>query len=63
MREWYFCILFMMNPAAPEGTPPRRIIEEDSKKAFLAPPCLGEALRRGTLAITMVSSKNVLKLG
>jgi hypothetical protein len=35
-----------MNAAAPEGAPSRRIRKG---KTALAPPCLGEALRRGTL--------------
>ena len=34
--------------AAPEGTPPRRFKRLTTKQEF-APPCLGEALRRGTL--------------
>ena len=42
----------MMNAAAPEGTPPRRIDSETQyKKNSLAPPCLEEALRWGTLII------------
>ena len=37
-----------MNPAAPEGTPPRRISAgKYIWKHRTAPPCLGEALRRG----------------
>jgi len=44
----------MMNAAAPEGTPPRRISHKDWQnfippKDFIVPPCLGEALRRVTL--------------
>jgi len=47
-----------MNAAAPDGAPPRRINDRYLKTAIffpsvinhLAPPCLGEALRRGALA-------------
>jgi hypothetical protein len=41
----------MMNSAAPGGAPPRRIsnLIEYLYDTTLAPPCLGEALRRGTL--------------
>ena len=39
-----------MNPAAPDGAPPRRI-KYRFRSNVLAPPCLGEALRRGVLAI------------
>jgi len=38
---------FLMNAAAPDGAPPRRI--NDGMKNPRAPPCLGEALRRGAL--------------
>jgi len=38
-----------MNAAAPEGVPPPRINDFKITKKFPAPPCLGEALRRGTL--------------
>jgi hypothetical protein len=39
-----------MNAAAPEGTPPRRIsVYKHICKHRTAPPCLGEALRRGAL--------------
>ena len=40
----------MINAAAPDGTPPRRIkyLNKNAEK-LLAPPHLGEALRRGTL--------------
>jgi hypothetical protein len=39
-----------MNPAAPEGTPPRRIsVYKHICKPRTAPPCLGEALRREAL--------------
>jgi hypothetical protein len=39
-----------INAAAPEGTPPRRINNQMSGSGnLLAPPCLGEALRWGTL--------------
>jgi len=39
-----------MNPAAPEGTPLRRISAyKHIYKHRTAPPCLGEALRRGAL--------------
>jgi hypothetical protein len=39
-----------MNPAAPDGAPPRRIsIYTYICKNRTAPPCLGEALRRGTI--------------
>jgi len=38
-----------MNPAAPDGAPPRRISAcKNICKHRTAPPCLGEALRRGT---------------
>jgi hypothetical protein len=41
-----------MNPAAPDGAPPRRISDQIRKNAgnILAPPYLEEALERGTLA-------------
>ena len=36
-----------INSAAPEGTPPRRISDnKECPETYLAPPCLGEALRR-----------------
>jgi hypothetical protein len=35
-----------MNAAAPEGTPPRRIGNYNIPRELIAPPCLGEALRR-----------------
>ncbi len=39
-----------MNPAVPDGAPPRRIsIYKHFCKHRTAPPCLGEALRRGAL--------------
>ena len=39
-----------MNPAAPDGAPPRRIgVYKHICKHRTAPPCLGEALRRGAL--------------
>jgi|GEM_PF-4454876 len=39
-----------MNPAAPDGEPPRRIsVCKNICKQCTAPPCLGEALRRGAL--------------
>ena len=42
--------LFTMNTAAPEGTPSRRVNNrEHFGKHGTAPPCLGEALRRGAL--------------
>ena len=42
--------LFAMNPAAPDGAPPRRIsVCTCIGKQCTAPPCLGEALRRGIL--------------
>ncbi len=44
--------LIAMNAAAPEGAPPRRINDETP---LIAPPCLGEALRRGTIAIGLDS--------
>jgi len=55
----------MIDPAAPDGAPPRRINTVDFSEIFLperleenrtAPPCLEEALRRGALisAIFMV---------
>ena len=37
-----------MNAAAPDGAPPRRI-NDIFIFNILAPPCLGEALRRGGL--------------
>jgi hypothetical protein len=37
-----------MIAAAPEGTPPRRIGEQNSKQ-LPAPPCLAEALRRESI--------------
>ena len=37
-----------MIAAAPEGSPPRRISNKQFKKTP-APPCLGEALRRGSI--------------
>ena len=45
-----------MNAAAPEGTPPRRISDKEIQK-LPAPPCLGEALRRGTLQKNVIISK------
>ena len=39
-----------MNAAAPDGAPPRRISDEKQMYGQCpAPPCLGEALRRGAL--------------
>jgi len=38
----------MMNAAAPEGTPPRRIGIGKIQK-ISCPPCFGEALKRATL--------------
>jgi len=39
-----------MNPAAPDGAPPRRISAcKHICKRRSVPPCLGEALRRGAL--------------
>jgi len=39
-----------MNPAAPDGAPPRRIsVYKHIYQHRTAPPCLGEALRRGAL--------------
>jgi len=37
-----------IDTAAPDGAPPRRFNYRSTKKNF-APPCLGEALRRGPL--------------
>ncbi len=48
--EYLFLIIIWMNPAVPEGTPPRRISAcKRICKHRSAPPCLGEALRRGAL--------------
>jgi hypothetical protein len=48
-----------MNAAAPDGAPPRRInYRKNYLKNLLAPPCLGEALRRGTLIIRIKNSQN-----
>ncbi len=48
--ECLFLQLFAMNPAAPDGAPPRRIrVYKHICKHRTAPPCLGEALRRGAL--------------
>ena len=44
-----FFYLFRSNAAAPEGTPPRRVRNKKIQRKPAAPPCLGEALRRGTL--------------
>jgi len=49
----------MMNAAAPEGTPPRRI-DNYHKKNVHAPPCLGEALRRGTLVNSMIFLRRII---
>ena len=49
-----------INAAAPDGAPPRRISNQMSEKTF-APPCLGEALRRGTLSKSIFSGKIALK--
>ena len=44
-----YLLLFAMNPAAPDGAPPRRIsVSKYICKHRTAPPCLGEALRRGS---------------
>jgi hypothetical protein len=44
--------LVMINAAAPKGAP-RRIDDQTQKqksaRIFIAPPCLGEALRRGSI--------------
>ena len=51
-----------MIAAAPEGSPPRRISNKQLKK-IPAPPCLGEALRRGSIVnitIFMDSGVNTL---
>ena len=47
-----------MNAAAPEGTPPRRINYEKFEQPFSVPPCLGEALRRVSLAVFRFESKH-----
>ncbi len=44
-QELAVLVLIMMNPAAPDGTPPRRINDRKSHH-FSAPPCPGGALRR-----------------
>ena len=49
-EQWnvYSSLSFAMNPAAPDGAPPRQIcICKQISKHRTAPPCLGEALRRG----------------
>ena len=43
---------FTMIAAAPEGSPPRRISNKQFKKNP-CPPCLKEALRRGSIVITI----------
>gem|GEM_PF-3489954 len=46
----YISLLFAINPATPDGAPPRRIsVSKYICKHRTAPPCLGEALRRGIL--------------
>jgi hypothetical protein len=46
----HISLLCAMNPAAPDGAPPRRIsVSTYICKHRTAPPCLGEALRRGIL--------------
>ena len=48
--EYLFLIIICDEPAAPEGAPPRRISAcKHFCKHRTAPPCLGEALRRGAL--------------
>ena len=48
--EFYISLLIAMNPAAPDGAPPRRIsVSKYICKHRTAPPCLGEALRLGDL--------------
>jgi len=47
--------IIAMNAATPEGTPPRRINDTNFWEPLIAPPCLGEALRRGTLVIGLHS--------
>ena len=44
-------------PAAPEGTPPRRINDHKFSRYFTDPPCLGEALRRVTIIIIIFQRK------
>jgi hypothetical protein len=39
-----------MNAAAPEGTPPRRISHKKNTMRLPVPPCIGEALRRVSIA-------------
>ena len=39
----------MMNAAAPDGTPPRRIRDLNNIRNLHAPPCPGGALRRVTI--------------
>jgi hypothetical protein len=45
----------MMNAAAPEGTPPRRIA--NFQKNLPVPPCLGEALRWEILVKIMIFNR------
>jgi hypothetical protein len=48
--EYLFLVIIWMNPAAPDGAPQRRISAcKHICKHRTAPPCLGEALRRGAL--------------
>jgi len=52
----------MINPAAPDGTPPRRMGKIHPDNLFV-PPCLGEALRRATIAnAKMTISKGDVKM-
>jgi len=48
---WRLLYPRVMNAAAPEGTPPRRIGDERTLKHRSAPPCPGGALRRVTFVI------------
>src|SRR4030042_5178647 len=46
----------MMNAAAPEGTPPRRINDYTFSRSSTDPPCLGEALRRVIIILNIIST-------
>ena len=48
--EYLYLLIICDEPAAPDGAPPRRIsVYTYICKHRTAPPCLGEALRRGIL--------------
>ena len=48
IRDFFNTPPFTMISAAPEGSPPRRISNKTIQKNP-CPPCLGEALRRGSI--------------